>query len=68
MKKTHLNDWENPQVVAINKEPPHCTAVLYPDETAALAGGDSPYYRSLNGDWSFHWASRPADRLFSTRL
>ncbi|MBN1581644.1 MAG: DUF4981 domain-containing protein [Anaerolineae bacterium] len=62
MTNTHLNDWENPQVVAINKEPPHCTAVLYPDETAALAGGDSPYYRSLNGDWQFHWAIRPADR------
>jgi beta-galactosidase len=60
-------DWENPLVIGINKEPAHNSAILYPDVETALAGGNSPcehvrLYRSLNGDWKFHWAIAPADR------
>jgi len=64
MKKTILprsNDWENPQVVAINKLPGHTASIPYPDLSAALRGKieDSPYYQSLNGRWKFIYATNP---------
>ena len=59
--------WENPAVFAENREPPH--ASFTPSSTpraATLAGvgnpDTSPNRRSLNGDWKFHWAPRPAER------
>ncbi|MHC4682366.1 MAG: glycoside hydrolase family 2 TIM barrel-domain containing protein, partial [Planctomycetota bacterium] len=57
-------DWENPEVVGINKEPGHCTLVPYRDTREALAGDRkaSPFYKSLNGTWQFHWVRKPADR------
>jgi beta-galactosidase len=58
------NDWENPQIVGINKEPAHCTINLQPNSEAAIKEGfaASPYYESLNGRWKFNWSERPADR------
>ena len=57
-------DWENPRVFGINKEPAHATLVPYPDERAALRGPDAetPFVRSLNGPWKFHWAPDPSKR------
>ncbi|MEN6495031.1 MAG: hypothetical protein ABFD16_12200, partial [Thermoguttaceae bacterium] len=57
-------DWENPQVTGINKEAPRATRSWFADAKAALAGepAASPYYRSLNGQWKFHWVAKPADR------
>ncbi|MBN1640846.1 MAG: DUF4981 domain-containing protein [Anaerolineae bacterium] len=62
MLSSRVREWQDPRVIGINKEPPRCTATLYPDPDSALAGGASPYVRSLNGEWRFHWAARPADR------
>ncbi len=64
MKKTiapQINDWENPQVVGINKLPGHATLIPYPDETLALTGNRhaSPYFQSLNGNWKFYYAAAP---------
>jgi len=64
MKKTimpRINDWENPQVVGINKLPAHAAAIPYTDIQAALHGeqGASPYYQSLNGRWKFIYAAKP---------
>ena len=64
MKKTispRINDWENPQVVAINKLPGHVTTIPYFDLLAALQGerDASPYYQSLNGKWKFFYAASP---------
>ncbi|MBN1806198.1 MAG: DUF4981 domain-containing protein [Sedimentisphaerales bacterium] len=58
------SDWENPDVVGINKEPGHCTLMPYSDiETALKADHEnSPFYRSLNGNWKFNWVIKPADR------
>ncbi|UCC72525.1 MAG: DUF4981 domain-containing protein [Gemmatimonadota bacterium] len=57
-------DWENPAVVAINKEAPHAT--LFPFESRELAlardEGRSLYYQLLNGRWKFNWVRKPADR------
>jgi beta-galactosidase len=57
-------DWENPDIVGINKEPGHCTLIPYSDiETALKANRKaSSFYRSLNGNWKFHWVRKPADR------
>ena len=57
-------EWQDPAIVGVNKEPPHATFTSYPDEALARAGKreTSPYYRSLNGDWKFHWVPKPADR------
>lgn len=57
-------DWENPDVVGINKEPGHCTLIPYSDiETAIKAERKaSRFYKSLNGNWKFHWVSKPAGR------
>ncbi len=57
-------DWENPEVISRNKEPGHATLLPYPDVATALKGTReaSPYYKSLNGTWKFHWSPKPADR------
>lgn len=58
------NDWENPAVFGVGKEPPHATLMVFADEQSALRGArqDSEFHRSLNGRWKFHWARRPDDR------
>jgi len=57
-------DWENPDVIGINKEAPHCTLLPFPDERLALENNKnkSPYYINLNGHWRFSWVEKPADR------
>jgi len=54
-----LPDWENPWVIEINKLPPRATMVPYPDNDSAMAGEDTPWKMSLNGNWKFHWAPTP---------
>jgi beta-galactosidase len=57
-------DWENPEVIGINKESGHCTLIPYSDNRTALEVDRtaSPFYKSLNGKWKFHWVRKPADR------
>ncbi len=59
-----VNDWENLEVLEINREAPHATLFPYADVSRAMAGDrtTSPYFQSLNGIWKFNWVSRPADR------
>ena len=56
-------DWENQNIIGQNKEPAHCTLIDFPDIKSAIKGDrkSSPYYKSLNGKWKFHWVSKPAD-------
>jgi beta-galactosidase len=63
-QQLRINDWENPLVVGINKEPAHCTLNLVPETVNAIKEdfSTSPYYISLNGRWKFNWVERPADR------
>jgi len=51
-----INDWENPQVVGINKEPYHATLTL-PSERYSC--GECV---SLDGMWKFRWYPRPEQR------
>ncbi|HPG39136.1 MAG TPA: glycoside hydrolase family 2 TIM barrel-domain containing protein [bacterium] len=54
---------ENPAMVAENQEATHVPFVPYPTTTAALEDNweNSPYYKSLNGLWSFHLAANPQE-------
>ncbi|MFK7905858.1 MAG: hypothetical protein AB8B69_12065, partial [Chitinophagales bacterium] len=56
-------DWENPEVVEINKEAPHATLFPYESRSKALTfnKNESEYYQLLNGDWTFNGVEKPAD-------
>jgi beta-galactosidase len=58
-----LPPWEDPQVVEINRLPAHATLVPFPDVEGALAGDrdSSPWVRSLNGTWKFHFARNASE-------
>lgn len=57
-------DWENEQVFGYGKEAPRATAVPFPSREMALSGDPevSPWRRSLNGKWRFHWVPQPDAR------
>ncbi|MBP6470403.1 MAG: DUF4981 domain-containing protein [Chloroflexi bacterium] len=59
MNNQHL--YQNARIFGLNKEPGRCTSASFPDPMAALSGR-SPYELSLDGDWRFHWAAKPAER------
>ena len=61
MSSIMRNDWENPEVVGINREPMHVTSSSYPTLELAREGeaSRSPWVQSLNGEWRFHWAPNP---------
>ncbi len=55
------HDWENPQIVGINRQAPHVRSVPAADPAAALSGpfDSSLWCASLNGAWKFNYVSRP---------
>jgi len=58
-----LRDWENPAVFNRNQTPPHTPLAPFDSAEAALKTPfkQSPYLKSLNGTWRFHWAQRPEE-------
>ena len=64
-------DWENPRLTGVNNELPHATMVVCPDAATARRIGavqnservKSPFYRSLNGDWKYHYSSNQLARV-----
>lgn len=63
------NDWENPAVFAVNKLPPRATFYRFDTPEAArdatrVNGGryDSPYVKSLSGDWRFKYVGNVDER------
>ncbi|MBX7257028.1 MAG: DUF4981 domain-containing protein [Candidatus Hydrogenedentes bacterium] len=63
VSKENAKEYEDPKVFGINKEPPRATSVPFADRDKAISGvrEESPYVRSLNGMWRFHWAEKPSD-------
>jgi len=55
------NDWENPEIIGINKEAPHSTLMPYISVKDAKKGErfSSVFYQSLNGMWKFNWSETP---------
>ncbi len=62
MTRHVIPDWENPQLIAIDRLPMHARGVPYADEATALKRdpGQSPWALSLDGPWRFHLAPNPA--------
>ena len=57
------NDWENEQVIGINKEPVHATFFpLNSVDEAFDDGTQSEWVQLLNGTWKFNWVPNVADR------
>ena len=52
-----INDWENPQVIGINKEPYHANLTL-PSQKYNCGECES-----LDGSWKFRWYARPEQRI-----
>lgn len=51
-----VRDWENPQVMGINKEEYHATLTL------PTRKSECSEIISLNGKWKFHWVGNPSER------
>ncbi|VBB44759.1 Beta-galactosidase [uncultured Paludibacter sp.] len=63
-QNTQENDWENPQIFQINREPARTAFLPYSDATSAILDdySKSPWYINLNGMWKFNWVPKPADK------
>ncbi len=57
-------EWCDQYVSGVNKEEACQIAIPFADEQQAKLQGmeESPYYKSLNGIWKFHWVPDPAER------
>jgi len=55
------HDWENEQVIGINKEAARAHSIPYASIQQASEDLrlNSPYLLDLNGTWKFHWAKHP---------
>jgi len=60
-----LPRWNNLDVLSENREPPRATAFPFADQATAIEGAKvagyygSPFFKLLNGDWSFKWSANP---------
>ena len=57
--------WENPDVNAINRLPPRTYSMPLVCENDALTDAlepETPYRKSLNGDWKINWVGQPSLR------
>ena len=59
-----LPEWQNPEVVEVNREDPHATRFSFDSFSEAVQGDKrvSSNYLTLNGIWRFHWSDHPAAR------
>ena len=63
-------DWQNPKLTGLGNQPPHATMVVCSDARTArsiefVANSErvkSSLYRSLNGDWKYHYATNHTGR------
>ena len=66
-----IKDWQNPELTGVNNLASHATMVICPDAKTARKIGPvsnaervkSPFYRSLNGDWKYHYAANHSGRV-----
>lgn len=58
------HEWQDPDVVEVNREAARATAFSFESEELALEGDAqaSSNFKSLNGTWKFHWSPNPASR------
>lgn len=58
------NEWESPEQLALNKEQPHAYFFSFSNLESArkVLPENSKYWKSLDGDWKFHWVPAPEMR------
>ncbi len=64
-------EWQDPKLTGVNNQAPHATMVVCPDAQTAKSirfvnnaeRVKSSFYRSLNGDWKYHYAANHAGRV-----
>lgn len=70
-KTSSTNDWENPEIIGINKLDAHATFIPYASSSEMTndAAYAHPWERTassryilLNGKWKFNWSKQPEDR------
>lgn len=70
-KTRSRNDWENPHIIGINKEPGFATFIPFAsvEEMHRDAAYSHPWERTgssrymlLNGNWKFNWVKQPEER------
>lgn len=63
-QKAERPEWSNQYVSGVNKETACQIAIPFANEQQAtsLPIEESPYYKTLNGTWKFHWVADPKDR------
>ena len=57
-------EWQNPELLALNKEQPRTCLFSFANTQEALKvlPEGSSYYQSLDGTWKFHWVPSPEKR------
>lgn len=57
-------EWESPESLSLNKEQPRAYFFSFQDVESArkVLPDNSTYWKSLNGQWKFHWAPNPEER------
>ena len=57
-------EWQSPDSVAYNKQQPHAWFFSFRtiEEARKVLPENSSYWKSLDGQWKFHWASCPDER------
>ncbi|WP_372753249.1 glycoside hydrolase family 2 TIM barrel-domain containing protein [Labilibaculum sp.] len=61
---TNAQDWKDNSVLQINKKPASSLIIPFGTEMEAKTKNidQSPYYKSLNGQWNFNFSESPDDR------
>ncbi len=59
-----LPEWQDPEIVEINRLAPHSTLFPYESFETAVENNKktSRFFKDLNGKWKFNWVRKPADR------
>jgi len=54
-KKDKRPEWDNMNILEVNRQKPHATMMVYQDEVSALSyqKENSPYYKLINGQWKY---------------
>lgn len=57
-------EWDDLSIIQITAEEPHASMMTYPDAGLAIKGdrSHSPWFKSLNGEWTFKWSQNPSER------
>ncbi|MFZ5940916.1 MAG: glycoside hydrolase family 2 TIM barrel-domain containing protein [Bacteroidota bacterium] len=59
-----LPEWQDPQIVEVNREAPAASRFSFENSDLALKGdrSRSSRFMNLNGTWDFHYSASPAER------